>query len=131
MEMVEIPNSNNIDDGEPNAAVEEETALLGDENVPCQVQVKDVDEVQKEEIIEQEIEEEMALLPCDSNQSAKAIMVDEKECTFISTNIENRGNFRNMTPRVSTIIETSIFICNLVNEIIKTISNFIKIDFFY
>ena len=95
--MAEIPKSNNIEDGEPKAAVHEETSLLGDENVPCQFQENNVDEFQKEETIEPEMEEKMALLPYDSNQSAKAIMVDEEDCTFISTKVENKGNFRHST----------------------------------
>ena len=95
--MVEIPKSSNVEEGEPKAAVNEETALLGDENVPCQVQLNNADEVQREEISESEMEEEMALLPCDTNKSAKSIMVDENECTFITTKVESRGNFRHPT----------------------------------
>ena len=97
VEMVQIPKSSNVEEVEPKAAVNEETALLGDENVPCQVQKNNVDEVQREEISESEMEEEMALLPCDTNKSAKSIMVDENECTFIATKVENRGNFKHPT----------------------------------
>ena len=91
--MVEITKSNNMEDGKPKAAVDEETALLGDENVPCQVQKNNVDEVQTEDISEPEMEEKIALLPCDTNRLAKSVMVDENECSFISTKVENRGNF--------------------------------------